>query len=98
MSTSNAIAILLVEDEEFDVARVKNTLRFYSERVRIAEVVSNGRAALELLGLRPIFDLGLRLGEGTGAALAFHVIEASARLLNEMATFADAGVSERDAA
>ena len=49
MSTSNAIAILLVEDEEFDVARVKNTLRFYSERVRIAEVVSNGRAALELL-------------------------------------------------
>ena len=49
MSTSNAIAILLVEDEEFDVARVKNTLRFYSDRVRIADVVSNGRAALELL-------------------------------------------------
>ena len=47
MSTSNAIAILLVEDEEFDVARVKNTLRFYSERVRIAEVVSNGRAVLD---------------------------------------------------
>jgi nicotinate-nucleotide--dimethylbenzimidazole phosphoribosyltransferase len=56
------------------------------------------RAALELLGLRPVFDLDLRLGEGTGAALAFHVIEASARILNEMATFADAGVSEKDAA
>jgi nicotinate-nucleotide--dimethylbenzimidazole phosphoribosyltransferase len=53
------------------------------------------RAALELLGLRPVFDLDLRLGEGTGAALAFHVIEASARILNEMATFADAGVSEK---
>ncbi len=53
------------------------------------------RAALEYLGLRPVFDLDLRLGEGTGAALAFHVIEASARVLNEMATFADAGVSEK---
>ncbi len=53
------------------------------------------RAALEALGLRPVFDLDLRLGEGTGAALAFHVIEASARILNEMATFADAGVSEK---
>lgn len=56
------------------------------------------RAALEWLGLRPVFDLDLRLGEGTGAALAFHVIEASVRLLNEMATFADAGVSEKGAA
>ena len=55
------------------------------------------RAALEVLGLRPVFDLDLRLGEGTGAALAFHVIEASARILNEMATFADAGVSEKSA-
>ncbi len=56
------------------------------------------RAALNWLGLRPVFELDLRLGEGTGAALAFHVIEASARLLNEMATFADAGVSEKSAA
>jgi len=53
------------------------------------------RAMLELLGLRPLFDLGLRLGEGTGAALAFHIIEASARVLNEMATFGDANVSEK---
>jgi len=49
MSTNNAIAILLVEDEEFDVARVRNTLRFFSERIRIADVVSNGRAAIEHL-------------------------------------------------
>jgi nicotinate-nucleotide--dimethylbenzimidazole phosphoribosyltransferase len=37
----------------------------------------------------------LRLGEGTGAALAFHVVEAAARIQNEMATFAEAGVSNK---
>jgi nicotinate-nucleotide--dimethylbenzimidazole phosphoribosyltransferase len=54
-------------------------------------------AMLDLLGLRPILDLDLQLGEGTGAALAFHVVEAAARILNEMATFAEAGVSEKEA-
>ncbi|MCX6997040.1 MAG: nicotinate-nucleotide--dimethylbenzimidazole phosphoribosyltransferase, partial [Kiritimatiellaeota bacterium] len=54
-------------------------------------------AMFELLGVRPLFDFDLRLGEGTGAALAFHVVEAAARILNEMATFADAGVSEKAA-
>jgi hypothetical protein len=39
-------------------------------------------------------DLNLRLGEGTGAVLAFHLIEAAVKTLNEMATFAEAGVSE----
>lgn len=53
------------------------------------------RVALEHLGLHPLLDLNLRLGEGTGAALAFHLIEAAARILNEMATFAEAGVSEK---
>ncbi len=52
-------------------------------------------AALAYLGLQPLLDLRMRLGEGTGAALAFHVIEAAARIINEMATFAEAGVSER---
>lgn len=54
--------------------------------------------ALQALGLRPLLDLDLRLGEGTGAVLAFPLIEAAARLLDEMATFAEAGVSDRDAA
>jgi two-component system response regulator AtoC len=49
MSSNNAISILLVEDEDFDVCRVKNTIRFFSERLHIADVVSNGRAALELI-------------------------------------------------
>lgn len=50
---------------------------------------------LERLGLRPLLDFDLRLGEGTGAALAFHLIEAAARILNEMATFEEAGVSDK---
>jgi nicotinate-nucleotide--dimethylbenzimidazole phosphoribosyltransferase len=53
------------------------------------------RALITHIGLDPILDLELRLGEGTGAALAMHIIEASARLLAEMATFDDAGVSRR---
>ncbi len=53
------------------------------------------RAALEWLGLEPLLDLDLRLGEGTGALLAMPVIEAAMRTLQEMATFASAGVSDR---
>jgi nicotinate-nucleotide--dimethylbenzimidazole phosphoribosyltransferase len=53
------------------------------------------RRALEHLGLRPLLNLDLRLGEGTGAALAFHIVEAAARLLDEMATFDEAGVSDK---
>lgn len=54
------------------------------------------RVALEHLTLTPLLDLELRLGEGTGAVLAFHLVEAAARLLREMATFDEAGVSEKD--
>jgi nicotinate-nucleotide--dimethylbenzimidazole phosphoribosyltransferase len=50
---------------------------------------------LETFNKRPLLNLDLRLGEGTGAALAMPLIEASINILNEMATFADAGVSER---
>jgi len=53
------------------------------------------RVVLERLGKRPLLDLDMRLGEGTGAVLAFHLIEAAARLLNEMATFEEAGVSAK---
>ena len=54
------------------------------------------RVLLDHLGLTPLFDLDLRLGEGTGAALAFHLFEAAARIHTEMATFAEAGVSDKD--
>jgi len=51
--------------------------------------------ALELLGLTPFVDLGLRLGEGTGAVLALPLLQCAARALGEMATFDSAGVSEK---
>ena len=50
---------------------------------------------LRHLGLKPLLDLGMRLGEGTGATLGIFLAEAAARILAEMATFAEAGVSEK---
>ncbi|QBC30980.1 nicotinate-nucleotide--dimethylbenzimidazole phosphoribosyltransferase [Pandoraea sp. XY-2] len=55
------------------------------------------RAMLEILTATPLLQLGLRLGEGTGAALAMPLIQAAAAFLREMATFEGAGVSEREA-
>lgn len=51
------------------------------------------QAILQELQLQPLLTLDLRLGEGTGAVLAFHLIEAAVRTLDEMATFAEAAVS-----
>ena len=51
---------------------------------------------LEHLGLRPLLDLQMRLGEGSAAVLAMPIIEAAAATLSDMATFAEAGVSDRD--
>jgi nicotinate-nucleotide--dimethylbenzimidazole phosphoribosyltransferase len=53
-------------------------------------------AVLAFLGLRPLLDLDLRLGEGTGACLALPLVQAAARILNEMATFDQAGVTHKD--
>jgi nicotinate-nucleotide--dimethylbenzimidazole phosphoribosyltransferase len=53
------------------------------------------RAILEHLRLEPLLELDMRLGEGTGAALGIFLAETSVRLLNEMATFPEAGVSQR---
>jgi nicotinate-nucleotide--dimethylbenzimidazole phosphoribosyltransferase len=47
------------------------------------------------MGLEPLLDMGMRLGEGSGAALSMHIIEAAARCLSDMTTFAEAGVSEK---
>ncbi len=54
------------------------------------------RAALEQLGKEPLLDLDMRLGEGTGAALAMNIVDAAVRVLTEVATFEEAGVSEAD--
>ncbi len=53
---------------------------------------------LRHLGLKPLLDLGMRLGEGTGAALGIFLVEVAAGVLAEMSTFAEAGVSEGDEA
>jgi nicotinate-nucleotide--dimethylbenzimidazole phosphoribosyltransferase len=53
------------------------------------------QAILDHLGLKPLFDLDLRLGEGTGACLGMGLVFAAIKILTEMATFDEAGVSER---
>ncbi len=52
------------------------------------------KAMQEKIGCKPLLDLNLRLGEGTGAALAMNLLEAAVAILTEVATFADAGVSD----
>jgi nicotinate-nucleotide--dimethylbenzimidazole phosphoribosyltransferase len=54
------------------------------------------RRLLERLGQEPLLDLGMRLGEGSGAALAAAIVKAAADLHNGMATFESAGVSNRE--
>jgi nicotinate-nucleotide--dimethylbenzimidazole phosphoribosyltransferase len=54
-------------------------------------------ALLGFMDLNPLLNLDMRLGEGTGAAIAMSIIEASAKVLNEMATFESAGISESQA-
>ena len=55
------------------------------------------RAVLAHMRLDPLLDLAMRLGEGTGAVLAMGIVEAAAACLTEMATFEEAGVSDREA-
>jgi nicotinate-nucleotide--dimethylbenzimidazole phosphoribosyltransferase len=54
------------------------------------------RVLLDYLGLKQLLSLDMRLGEGTGGALGMAVAEAACRTLSEMATFAEAGVSEKE--
>lgn len=54
------------------------------------------RLILEELGLKPMLHMDMRLGEGTGAALAMTLVEAATRIIKEMATFAEAGVSDKE--
>ncbi|PKN05331.1 MAG: nicotinate-nucleotide--dimethylbenzimidazole phosphoribosyltransferase [Deltaproteobacteria bacterium HGW-Deltaproteobacteria-9] len=85
ISTAAAmIAVGLVPD-------VRNYLFAAHQSVEIGH-----QAMHKYLGLTPLINLNLRLGEGTGAVLAFHLIEAAARILREMATFAEAGVSDKE--
>jgi nicotinate-nucleotide--dimethylbenzimidazole phosphoribosyltransferase len=51
---------------------------------------------LDYIGLKPLLDLDMRLGEGTGAVLGISIVDAACKILDEMATFEDAGVSEKN--
>jgi nicotinate-nucleotide--dimethylbenzimidazole phosphoribosyltransferase len=83
---SGAAALLAAEIEPACVA-------YFIAAHRSVEI--GHRVVLDRLGLRPLLDLDMRLGEGTGAALAMPIIDAALRAHREMATFAEANVSER---
>ena len=53
------------------------------------------RVMLKHLGLEPILDLGMRLGEGTGAALAMGIMDGAVRMFKEVLTFQEAGVANK---
>jgi nicotinate-nucleotide--dimethylbenzimidazole phosphoribosyltransferase len=82
ISTAGAVIAALIE------ARVVDYMFAAHRSVEPAH-----QAMLSLLGLSPILDLDMRLGEGTGCALAMPIIEAGVKVIREMATFAEAGVS-----
>lgn len=52
------------------------------------------RLAMEAMDLHPLFDLGMRLGEGSGCPLAFQVLDAACAVINDMATFDEAGIND----
>lgn len=82
ISTAGALIAYLIEPKTKD----------YMFAAHMSQEVGH-RSLLDKIGLRPILDLDLRLGEGTGAALAMHVIEAGLKIYKEMATFAEAEVA-----
>jgi nicotinate-nucleotide--dimethylbenzimidazole phosphoribosyltransferase len=77
--------------------RMKPTLKDYLIFGHLSEERGHG-ILFEKLGIRPVLQLDMRLGEGTGAALAMGIIEAAVRAHNNMATFKSAGVSDKDQA
>ncbi len=73
--------------------RLQPRVREYLIAAHISAETGHG-VMLEQMGLVPLFDLGLRLGEGTGAALGISLVGAAVKILNEMATFNEAAVSQ----
>ena len=77
MSHNGQIDVLLVEDEDFDVKRVKNTINYYESRIRVKNVVSNGRAALELIVDHPdAFDVVILDYQISGGLMGEELIKA----------------------
>jgi len=85
ISTAGALIAYLIEPKTKD----------YMFAAHMSQEIGH-KSILEKIGLRPIMDLDMRLGEGTGAALAMFVIEAGLKIYKEMATFAEAEVAEKN--
>jgi nicotinate-nucleotide--dimethylbenzimidazole phosphoribosyltransferase len=86
ISTAGALIAYLIEPKTKD----------YMFAAHMSQEVGH-KSILDKIGLRPVFDLNMRLGEGSGAALAMLVIEAGLKIYKEMATFAEAEVAENNA-
>ncbi len=74
--------------------RLQPAIRDYCVFAHCSEEAGH-RGQLDHLNAEPLLDLGLRLGEGTGAALAYPLLRAACAFLDEMASFESAGVSNR---
>jgi nicotinate-nucleotide--dimethylbenzimidazole phosphoribosyltransferase len=85
ISTAGALIAYLIEPKTRD----------YMFAAHMSQEIGH-KSILEKIGLRPILDLDMRLGEGTGAALAMLVIESGLKIYKEMATFAEAAVAEKN--
>jgi nicotinate-nucleotide--dimethylbenzimidazole phosphoribosyltransferase len=75
--------------------KINNICREYMLASHLSQEPGH-KVMLDLIGLTPMLYLDLRLGEGTGAVLAFSLIEAAVKIIHEMATFEEAGVSNRE--
>lgn len=85
ISTAGALLAVKMKPE------VKNYLLCAHKSVEAGHI-----AMMQEIGCEPLLDLGFRLGEGTGAALAIGMVEAGLKIINEMATFGEAGVSDKE--
>ena len=81
--------------DEHIVGRKPATLDFAQSAALPLTTITAWEGLFDHLGLTPVLDLGMRLGEGSGACLALPLLEASARILAEMATFDSAGVADK---
>jgi nicotinate-nucleotide--dimethylbenzimidazole phosphoribosyltransferase len=96
-AASNRMAVLVDGFISATAALVAARVAPAAAEVMIAAHLSpepGHRPVLDALGLEPLLDLGLRLGEGSGAALCLPLVDAALALLEEMASFADAGVTD----
>ena len=84
-----AMMVAMLTASQFETELKDNCLFCHKSNEKVHKVL------LERLGVEPILDLRLRLGEGTGAAIALPIVRSAVNFLNEMASFDEAGVSNK---